>query len=168
MMLNAALVCGVCVAGVFWLDSREGGSAPTPSLAAVEAPTAKATETSGFGTLTIQGERGQFWADGFVEGGRVRFLVDTGATQVALAPSDARAAGIRLRDLDYTLSVQTAGGQARGARVRLDSVSVGSIALRDVDAIVIESGLEVSLLGMSFLGRLQGFEASRDRMVLRL
>ena len=58
-------------------------------------------------------------------------------------------------------------GEARAARVSLDSVSVAGARLDDVEAYVIESGLEVSLLGMTYLGRLQKFEATRTALILR-
>lgn len=110
---------------------------------------------------------GHYWADAEVNGRPVRFLVDTGATAVSLTPRDALALGIRPEDLRYGASVITAGGRARAATVRLATVSVAGARLDDVDALVIESGLDASLLGMSYLGRLSRFEASRDTLVLQ-
>ena len=97
--------------------------------------------------------RGHFVADGQVNGGSVRFLVDTGATLVALPASEARRLGI-----DYEKGARgyssTAGGVVPVYRVKLDSVSVGDILLLGVDAVVLEGpGMDVSLLGMSFLNR---------------
>ncbi|MBO6634921.1 TIGR02281 family clan AA aspartic protease [Parvibaculum sp.] len=111
---------------------------------------------------------GHFHADATVNGTHVRFLVDTGASDVALTEEDARRAGIDLAALSYTTAYQTANGIIHAARVKLDKVTVGGITLRDVDASVSRgSGLGTSLLGMSFLGRLDSVEVRGERLVLR-
>jgi len=115
---------------------------------------------------------GHFWAEAQVDGAgaapsRVRFLVDTGATIVALTEADARRLGLDPSALDYELAVQTAGGETRAARVRLRSVSVAGARVEDVEAVVVRGGLENSLLGMSYLGRLSRFEATQGSLVLR-
>ena len=110
---------------------------------------------------------GHYWATGEVEGEQVRFLVDTGATAVSLTPADARRFGIDPRALTYDYEVITAQGRARAAAVRLAALSVDGATIRDVDALVIEKGLETSLLGMSYLGRLSRFEATPTALVLR-
>ena len=103
-------------------------------------------------TLSV-GAGGHFVTEGQVNGGAVRFLVDTGASSVALPASDAN----RLR-IDYRRGqrgvAQTAGGTTEVYAVRLDSVRVGGIELTNVEAVVIESGLPVALLGNSFLSRM--------------
>ena len=109
---------------------------------------------------------GHFWAEGEVDGRSVRFLVDTGATAVALTPADAQKLGLRPADLHYSYKVVTAGGQTRAASVRLKSISVAGARLDNVDALVIETGLDTSLLGMTYLGRLASFEATRGELVL--
>jgi aspartyl protease family protein len=87
---------------------------------------------------------------------------------VALTQTDARRLGIDPAALNYTISYQTANGIVRGARVMLDEVKVGAISLRNVQASVTEGdGLGVSLLGMSFLGRLNAVEVRGERLVLR-
>lgn len=96
--------------------------------------------------------QGHHWVQGQVNGKSIRLLVDTGATAVALPAAFARSAGI-----DYQKGqrgrVQTANGVAPAFRVRLDSISVGDITLYQIDATVIETGLESALLGMTFLSR---------------
>src|SRR5690606_38064026 len=110
---------------------------------------------------------GHFWAEARVNGAPVRFLVDTGASTVALSEADARRAGLNPRSLRYTAQVMTAGGATRGAPVRLNHVAVGSVRLENVQAIVIEGdSLQISLLGMSFLGRLSRYEATQERLIL--
>ena len=111
---------------------------------------------------------GQFWADATVNSGYVRFLVDTGAGAVALTKQDAQKAGLRLHELDYNVPIRTAGGRNMAARVKLKSISVGSITLRNVEALVVPEGLETSLLGMTYLGQLQKVEATPSALLLRL
>lgn len=112
---------------------------------------------------------GHFWADAQVSGAQgpaqnVHFLVDTGATAVALTPEDAAKLGIKAADLKYAHNVTTAGGQARAAAVTLASISINGARLENVQALVVSDGLDVSLLGMSYLGRLTRFEATRDTL----
>lgn len=96
---------------------------------------------------------GHFSVDGQVNGGTVRFLVDTGATLVTLPASEALRLGIDFKRGQPAVS-QTANGRVLVYRIRLDAVSVGGMVLNGVDAAVHDSpGLEVSLLGMSFLNR---------------
>jgi aspartyl protease family protein len=110
---------------------------------------------------------GHYWAEASVNGHEVRFLVDTGATAVSLTTNDAQRLGIDTAGLNYDAKVITASGPARAARVKLDTVSVAGAQVRDVDALVIESGLQTSLLGMTYLGRLSQFEATQTSMILR-
>jgi aspartyl protease family protein len=104
-------------------------------------------------TVTIPPDpQGHYWITGQVNGRSIRFLVDTGATMVSLPASFARNAGI-----EYTkgqrATMQTANGPSPAFRVKVDSVTVGDIVLYQVDATVLESGLESALLGMTFLNR---------------
>ena len=96
---------------------------------------------------------GHFFADGMVNGGRMRFLVDTGATNVVISADDAHRLGIDYRQGSRAVS-QTANGRVIVYRVKLDNVVVGGITILNVDAVVQEgSGLDIALLGMSFLNR---------------
>jgi len=97
--------------------------------------------------------RGHFVAEGRVNGAHVRFLVDTGATLVTLSTAEAKRLGIDFKSGQPAVS-QTANGRVLVYRVRLDSVTVGPMTLLAVDAVVHDSpGLDVALLGMSFLNR---------------
>jgi aspartyl protease family protein len=109
---------------------------------------------------------GHYWADGQMNGAKVRFLVDTGATAVALTPADARRLGFDVRALSYSSHVVTAAGSARAASVKLASLTVAGARLENVDALVIEKGLDTSLLGMTYLGRLASFQATRQALIL--
>ena len=110
---------------------------------------------------------GHFHADGLVNGTHVRFLVDTGASDVALSAADARRIGIDLDSLRYTTAYETANGVIHAARITLDEVSIGGIRLNNVTASVSREGLGQSLLGMSYLARLSSFEIRGERLVLR-
>jgi len=114
-----------------------------------------------------RGEDGHWRAESRVNGRKVEMLVDTGATMVVLTQDDARAAGLDVRNLDYTERVRTAGGPARAALVRLERIQVGQVRVRDVEALVIERGLSSSLLGMSFLSRLQQFHVRGQTLRLQ-
>jgi aspartyl protease family protein len=94
-------------------------------------------------------------------------LVDTGATTVVLRFEDARSLGLVFPGDRFDIGIRTANGEGRAKSVKLRSVTVGTITVRDVDAIVLEHGLlSTNLLGMSFLKRLARFEVQRDQLVL--
>jgi aspartyl protease family protein len=95
-------------------------------------------------------------------------VLDTGASAVVLTPEAAKAAGLPLEVLAYSINVETANGRARAAPVTLDRISVGGITERSVPALIAQPGqLRVSLLGMSFLNRLESWEVRGDRLLLR-
>jgi aspartyl protease family protein len=92
-------------------------------------------------------------------------LVDTGASLVTLKPEDARAAGIGPGELAYSRRVSTANGVARMAPITLREIRIDQLSLYDIPAAVIEN-LNISLLGMSFLGRLQGYEMRDGKLTI--
>jgi aspartyl protease family protein len=96
--------------------------------------------------------RGHFVTDGQVNGATVRFLVDTGATLIALPAADAKRMGVSYLNAPRGV-VNTANGSAVAYKVKLDTVRVGNITINNLDAVVIEGGLTIALLGMSFLNR---------------
>jgi aspartyl protease family protein len=98
--------------------------------------------------------RGHFITDGAINGVPVRFLVDTGATMVAIPAAEALRLGIDYRRGQPGLSA-TAGGMVPTYRVKFDSVRLGGIEIANVDGVVLEQGLDVALLGMSFLNRVE-------------
>lgn len=110
---------------------------------------------------------GHFMIDGEVDGAPVRFVFDTGASTVVLTAADAARAGFDPARLDYRQPVMTASGMTRVAPVRLETVAVGGLVVNGVRAAVAQpQDLELSLLGMTFLNRLSGYEVRRDRLVL--
>ncbi len=111
---------------------------------------------------------GHFSARAEVNGAKLTMMVDTGASTVVLRPADAEKAGIDTRSIQFTVPVQTANGTAYAAPVRLRSISIGGIAVRDVEALVSKPGvLKESLLGMSFLRRLRSYEFTGEFLTLR-
>lgn len=137
-----------------------------PDLRAPSAATATLGGAEGGAAQLTKDSDGHFWAQGNVDGKAVRFLVDTGATAVSLSMADAQRLGIDTTRLTYDYNVITADGRTRAAAVKLASVSIAGARIRDVDALVIEKGLENSLLGMSYLGRLSRFEATQTSLIL--
>lgn len=120
------------------------------------------------GDLVIQaGRDDHFHIDALVNGRSVRFLIDTGASDIVLNIADAKRLGFDLESLRFTKIYHTANGIVRGAPVRLDEVSLGGIVMKDLSASVNEGALSQSLLGMSFLQRLQSYSVSGDRLTLR-
>jgi aspartyl protease family protein len=122
----------------------------------------------GGGSMTLNGDRaGQFQTDVIVDGASLRMLVDTGAFSVALIAEDAERAGIHPFPSDYTQPVNTANGVVMAAKTELREVSLGQIHVRDVATIVLPRGAgRISLLGMTFLKRLSGFQVLDNRLVL--
>ncbi len=119
------------------------------------------------GTVTLRAEPGgHFLADTLVNGTFVRFLVDTGATDVALTHDDAMRLGLTVKDLDYSIEVRTANGPTRAAAVTLAEIAIGSLKIEHVSALVTEGALDTSLLGMSFLKRLSRVSVDSDRLVM--
>ena len=113
------------------------------------------------------GPRGHFLVDAFVDGFEIRFLIDTGASTVMLTPEDARRLGFRPRHDDFSERYRTPSGFMRGAPVTLRQVRIGALEVDDVRATVAERPSSISLLGMSFLRRLEGYEVSGDKLVMR-
>ncbi len=110
---------------------------------------------------------GHFFITADVNGSPVDFLVDSGASHIVLTQDDAQRIGLRPRALRYDGRTQTANGVAAYANVDLRQVRIGQLSVYDVGATVVDSPLSISLLGMSFLSQLDGFEVRGDRLILR-
>ncbi len=111
---------------------------------------------------------GDFDVHAEINNARVAMVLDTGASSIVLTREDAKAAGLPLEVLAYTVNVDTANGRTRAAPVVLDRIAIGGLVERSVEALVAQPGqLRTSLLGMSFLNRLQSWEVRGDRLLLR-
>jgi aspartyl protease family protein len=124
--------------------------------------------TRGRAVEIARGQTGNFVVTTQVNGARTSMILDTGASSVVLTYEAAKAAGLPLEVLSYSVNVETANGRTRAAPVTLQTIAVGGIVERDVSALIAQPGqLRQSLLGMSFLNRLEGWEVRGDRLVLR-
>ena len=115
----------------------------------------------------IANQSGHFFVNSVVNGVEVRFLIDTGATDVVLTRYDAKRLGIDLNKLSYTRRVTTANGTIWSARVKLDYIKIGSITIHDVVASIgQEDKLDTGLLGMSFLNRLKSYHVYDNSLAM--
>ncbi len=113
-------------------------------------------------------ELGHYHASAELNGRTIGLLVDTGASFVSLTAEDARNIGVYPSESDFKLRMSTANGEAKAAQVTLSAIRIGGISIYDVPAIVMQPGASTtSLLGMSFLKKLSGFEVAQGRLVLR-
>ena len=117
-------------------------------------------------TTLERGANGHFFADAQVNGATIHFLVDTGASGVALTADDARLAGLHFSDQEFTSVGSGASGEVRGKLVSLDTVSLGGRSVDNVSGVILEGG-NMSLLGQSFLSQMGTIEISGDRMTIR-
>ena len=147
---------------------RMAGHAAAPAPPAAQKVAAPPAYSGGPRTVVIQRDgRGHFAIDGAIDGRRVGFMVDTGASVVALTERDAGRLGYHPGLRDWTGRVQTANGTVHAAPIKLDMVEVGGVMVRNVEAIVLpEDALSENLLGLSFLSRLRRFEYRDGRLVL--
>lgn len=123
---------------------------------------------SGDGSLILTAQRnGHFTVKARVDGVDLQFLIDTGASDVTLNLRDARRLGIDISRLNFNRPYRTANGVVYGAPITLREMAVGPIVLQNVRASVNQAELSGSLLGMSFLSRLSGYEVNGDRLTLR-
>ena len=167
--LVIGVIATLCAIGAAQqLNGARVDAAPQPAAAAATADAAPEAPPSDGQASIVKSPDGHFWADAEVNGGHpIHFLVDTGATAVALTAADARSLGIDPSSLDYRYTVTTANGPARAAAVKLGDISVDRADVSNVQAFVIDQGLQTSLLGMTYLGRLSKFEATPDTLVLK-
>ena len=165
IMIFAAIMVTLGTVMAQIADRMTPASASTAprQVAAVE----MATPPSGR-TLNIPHDaRGHFATDGRINGQRIGFMVDTGASVVALNETSAAQFGFRPTPGDYTAKVTTANGTIKAARTRIAMVEVGGLVVRDVDAMVLpDEALSENLLGLSFLSKLKRFEYANGMMVL--
>ena len=112
-------------------------------------------------------ENGHFVVEAHINGTPIRFLVDTGASDVTLSPADARRLGINVETLNFSRRYVTANGVVFGAPIRLDKIEISPIVVKIARASVNGADVRRSLLGMSFLERLNGFNISKNILTLR-
>lgn len=171
--LFAAAACiAAAMAGVRYWEANKSApgpaSEPTLAAAAPARPTA-ASAYKRFGEIRIPAARDhQFYVTAAVNNAPAPFLVDTGASYVALRDSDARRAGVHTSWADFSHPVRTANGETKAAYVEIDVIEIGGLRVENVKAFILaDEQLGVNLLGMSFLSRLESVEARGGELVLR-
>ncbi len=159
----AALAGTVLLAPSLKREEAEAEPVQEQSIEAAAAPTAG----NGVGTLELdRAPDRHFYAEAQVNGARIRFLVDTGASGVVLTQADAQRAGIATGD--YSAIGRGAGGEVRLLPVTIARLGLGPVSAEQVPAMVAEEGaLSVSLLGQTYLSRLESVAIEGDRMILR-
>ena len=167
IMIFAAIMIGL---GTFMAQMADKmtprPAAATPSVRLAVTPDAMAD--AGRRSLSIPRDaRGHFLTEGRIDGQRIAFMVDTGASVIALNESSAARFGLRPTPGDYRATVSTANGTVKAAPTRLAMVEIGGLIVRDVDAMVLpDEALSENLLGLSFLSKLKRFEYANGKMVL--
>ncbi len=165
LMIFAAIMIGLGTFMAQMASKMSPASATTAQKNTV--PAATVAQASGR-TLSIpRDSRGHFATDGRIEGQRIDFMVDTGASLVALNEKSAARFGLRPTPGDYTSRVTTANGTIKAARAHIAMIDLGGLVVRDVDAMVLpDDALSENLLGLSFLSKLKRFEYANGRLVL--
>ena len=162
-IVAAGLVLGAAGIVGKYIDRPSTPVQPATVAAVPNAPVQSSARTVSIG----RDHRGHFQANGRVDGRTVSFMVDTGASVIALTEREADRLGIRPMRGAYTAAVSTANGVVRAAPVTLNSVDIGGLVVRDVRALVVPGGaLNENLLGLSYLTRLKRFEYSNNRLLL--
>jgi aspartyl protease family protein len=126
-----------------------------------------AIETGEHEMVLTESDGGNFFIFGEANGVRMRFLIDTGASDTVLSPADAQALGIDVGALDFSKVYSTANGLGRGAPYTLDSLAVGPVAISSMPVSINGAEMGSSLLGMTFLRRFRSFEIQGRRLILR-
>jgi aspartyl protease family protein len=176
-MRNLMIFCAVLVAlgsvmaqmADKWAPALASAKAAPPQAQTAATPVTPATVVqAGSRTLSIPRDaRGHFLTDGRIDGQRVDFMVDTGASVVALNESSAARFGLRPSRGDYKATVNTANGSIKAAPTRIAMIDLGGLIVRDVDAMVLpDEALSENLLGLSFLSKLKRFEYANGKLVL--
>jgi len=166
LMIFAAVMIGL---GMMMAQMADRMTAATPVLAnSVSRSSTDTVGQSGSRSVSIARDlRGHFLTDGRIDGQRIGFMVDTGASVVAFNETSAARFGLRPSRADYSAAVTTANGTIKAARTRIAMLEVGGLVVRDVEAMVLpDEALSENLLGLSFLSKLKRFEYANGRMVL--
>ncbi|HXH45623.1 MAG TPA: TIGR02281 family clan AA aspartic protease [Bradyrhizobium sp.] len=165
IMIFAAIMIGL---GTFMAQMADKMSSASATSAPATTVAVATMAPAGGRSLSIPRDgRGHFQTEGRIDGQRMGFMVDTGASVVALNETSAARFGLRPSRSAYNATVTTANGTIKAARTRIAMLEVGGLIVRDVDAMVLpDAALSENLLGLSFLSRLKRFEYSNGQMVL--
>ena len=172
LLLAGILIASALVVPGMFEDHMQGEPvAGTNRVVAVsterQPPAVKRNPLAGRKEVIATDDKGHFIAAARMNGVRLQVLVDTGATMVALNESTARKLGIRLSNSDFKYKLNTANGVAEAALAKIDRIEIGRVKVNNVKATISrDSALNVVLLGMTFLNKLDKFEIARGKLVL--
>ena len=169
-------IVGAAVLVRSWDKSAEFSATPSGEKGSILAATPKSEPATaspyqpGWGreVRVPAGAHNQYYITAAVNHRPASFLVDTGASYVALRDSDARAAGIYTTWTDYTYPIRTANGETKAAMVTVKEIEIDGIRVNDVKAFILQDDqLGMNLLGMSFLSKLKSVEARGGELILK-
>jgi aspartyl protease family protein len=169
VMRNILVFAALMVGAAMWMaQTADRMTAAAPARGNVTAARIPDAVPAGPRSLSIARDvRGHFQAEGRIDGQRIDFMIDTGASVIALNEKSAARFGLRPSRGDYNAVVSTANGTIKAARTRLAMVELGGLIVRDVDAMVLpDEALSENLLGLSFLSKLKRFEYAGGKLVL--
>jgi aspartyl protease family protein len=167
ILITAAIMAGLGTFMAQMADKITPAPASATVVAAKAVPVEAPSQAGGRNLNIAPDARGHFATEGRIDGQRIAFMIDTGASVVALNETSAARFGLRPTPGQYTATVTTANGTIKAARARLPMVDVGGLVVRDVDALVLpDQALSENLLGLSFLSKLKRFAYADGRMVL--
>jgi aspartyl protease family protein len=141
-------------------------SAPIATVA-VQAPAPAVAPMKGGTFILDRAPDGHFYTEAQVNGALIRFLVDTGASTIALSKEDAVKIGLPFTESEFTVTGEGAGGKIALKPVMLDRVIIGNMETANVEGVIVNSAMKTSLLGQSWLKRVGTVEITGDRMLLK-
>ena len=166
ILVFAAVLIGLGVAMARMADTMTPAKSSVAMSRSTDVPSG-APASSGRTVSLDKDRNGHFQTEARVGGSYLNFMVDTGATVIALKERDAERIGIHPAPGDFIANVSTANGPAKAARAHIDSIEIGDVRVRDVDALIMPDGvLGQNLLGMAFLSRLKRFEYADGKLLM--
>ena len=169
-LLSILLACVLIAISVAWLSDRidtPANTSPEAPQTVTLAPSPQEEIPPNAASIRRESD-GHFWTRADVDGSNMKFLVDTGASVVALTWNDAKRLRLKPEELDFNWTISTANGKTTAASVLIKSISIGNVEVENVEAVVLHADdLQNSLLGMSFLGELYSYEFKGNTMIIR-
>lgn len=169
-LLSILLACVLIAISVAWLSDRidtPANTSPEAPQTVTLAPSPQEAIPPNAASIRRESD-GHFWTRADVDGSNMKFLVDTGASVVALTWNDAKRLRLKPEELDFNWTISTANGKTTAASVLIKSISIGNVEVENVEAVVLHADdLQNSLLGMSFLGELYSYEFKGNTMIIR-
>ncbi len=166
-----ALFIVAAMVAVNYFDRDDQADKPVEPAQSLEEESKEAEKRRAFysGEVRIPaGRNNQFYVDGKVNNRSQHFLIDTGASYVALRESEALRAGVRVYAQDFKYKISTANGTIKAARATVKELDVKGIRVKDVEAFIIpDDKLDINLLGMSYLSRIDSIRTEKNQMVLK-